>query len=409
MILSPDQERALSAVSSWMQKPDSPIFRLFGYAGTGKSTIARHIRDGVEGRVCAAAYTGKAALVMQRNGFPDACTIHSLIYRGGDRSRVRLLELERLLLHATQPELALTTEVAELAKKHGNLSTNDLRLEIAKEKDNVKQPAFTLNEESAVKDAKLVVIDECSMVDARIAQDLLSFNVKLLVMGDPAQLPPVKGTGYFIDGHPDAMLTQIHRQAADNPIIRMATMIREGRELPLGDYGESQVILKASCTKEIAMAADQILVGRNITRFKMNKRLRELHGFELALPQEGDKLVCLRNDSENGLLNGGLWRTQASFDEGDGRVALSLTSEDDGRSAAVEAHAAHFLGEGDSIDWYERKEAQEFDYGYALTVHKAQGSQWPCVVLFDEWSFNSRKEWLYTAVTRAQERVIIAR
>ena len=95
------------------------------------------------------------------------------------------------------------------------------------ERKRLAQPAFTLNQFSPVKDAGLVVIDECSMVDDRMGQDLLSFGTKVLVLGDPAQLPPVRGSGFFTDTEtPDVMLTEIHRQAKDNPIIAMATKVR---------------------------------------------------------------------------------------------------------------------------------------------------------------------------------------
>ena len=58
------------------------------------------------------------------------------------------------------------------------------------------------------------------MVDEDLGRDLLSFGKPVLVLGDPAQLPPVKGGGFFTEAEPDVMLTEVHRQAADNPIIR---------------------------------------------------------------------------------------------------------------------------------------------------------------------------------------------
>src|SRR6188508_3047527 len=81
---SPEQDAALKAVADWLKiKPGSraPVFRLFGYAGTGKTTLARHIAEGVDGKVLFAAFTGKAAQVMRNKGCAGASTIHSLIYR----------------------------------------------------------------------------------------------------------------------------------------------------------------------------------------------------------------------------------------------------------------------------------------------------------------------------------------
>ena len=191
------QDQALRAVADWLKaKPGKngtpPVFRLFGYAGTGKTTLARHIADGVNGNVKFAAFTGKAALVMRNKGCDNASTIHSLIYR--------------------------TRESGE------------------------EQPSFELWDDAPASKAKLIVIDVCSMVDAELGRDLMSFDCPLLVLGDPAQLPPIQGGGFFTDAEPDAMLTEVHRQAQDDPIVRMSMAVREGRALDLGTFGESEVV-----------------------------------------------------------------------------------------------------------------------------------------------------------------------
>src|SRR6187549_1263116 len=149
---TPHQDSALKAVADWLKaKPGKngtpPIFRLFGYAGTGKTTLARHIADGVDGKVLFAAFTGKAAQVMRGKGCAGASTIHSLIYR--------------------------TFESGE------------------------QQPSFELWDDAPASKAKLIIIDECSMVDEELGRDLTSFGVPLLVLGDPAQLPPIAGGGFF--------------------------------------------------------------------------------------------------------------------------------------------------------------------------------------------------------------------
>jgi exodeoxyribonuclease-5 len=168
-------------------------------------------------------------------------------------------------------------------------------------------PTFSLNRQSPIARAKLVIIDECSMVDETLGRDLMSFGTPILVLGDPAQLPPISGGGFFTEHEPDMLLTEIHRQARDNPIIRLALDVREGREFMRGDYGTAQVIGKEDVTRELVLSADQVLVGINRTRRRYNQRLRELKGFGAAYPQAGDKLVCLRNDPSKGLLNGSLW------------------------------------------------------------------------------------------------------
>jgi exodeoxyribonuclease-5 len=160
---TPHQDAALQAVARWLS--DRPgegrtpqLFRLFGYAGTGKTTLARHLAAHIDGEVKYAAFTGKAALVMRRKGCSGASTIHSLIYR---------------------------------ARESGE-----------------ETPTFELWDDAPASKAKLIVIDECSMVDAELGRDLMSFGVPVLVLGDPAQLPPVQGGGFFTDVEPDAMLTE---------------------------------------------------------------------------------------------------------------------------------------------------------------------------------------------------------
>jgi len=363
---TPHQDSALQAVADWLKaKPGKngtpPVFRLFGYAGTGKTTLARHIADGVDGEVKFAAFTGKAALVMRNKGCDNASTIHSLIYR---------------------------------ARESG-----------------VEQPSFELWDDAPASKAKLIVIDECSMVDAELGRDLMSFECPLLVLGDPAQLPPIQGAGFFTNCEPDAMLTEVHRQAQDDPIVRMSMDVREGRELDIGRYGESEVVSRSELDPDRVMSADQVLVGRNNTRRSYNMRVRQKQNIEDPLPVAGDKLVCLRNNRKKGLFNGALWTVKERGGRKTGIMTMRLLPDDETgtRGVKVSVRPECFSGGIEQIDWARRKPYDEFDYGYVLTVHKAQGSQWDDVVLFDEsYAFQeSRQRWLYTGVTRAAKRLTV--
>lgn len=374
MNLSPQQDAALLAVSAWLKSPRPQVFRLFGYAGTGKTMLAKKIADDTLGEVLFAAFTGKAAQVMRNRGCANARTLHSLIYRP----------------RGEKPE-----------KETGEL-----------------QPAFSLNRASSVAKAKLVVVDECSMVDETLGRDLLSFGTKVLVLGDPGQLPPVKsgegGGGFFTEAEPDVMLTEIHRQARENPIIALAQTVREGGRPDYGRYGESRVITRDEIDADDVLAADQVLVGRNRTRQNFNRRIRTLKGFEHLLPAAGDKLVCLRNSSEKGLLNGGLWRVSSVGTHAGLAINMLVKSEDEGPlggSAKIRVLKSMFEEGPEAVPFDRRRRTDEFDYGYALTVHKAQGSQWDKLVLFDEsFAFrDTRDRWLYTAITRAAETITIVR
>ncbi|ACM37016.1 MULTISPECIES: ATP-dependent DNA helicase [Rhizobium/Agrobacterium group] len=376
MEFAPQQDEALKAVAKWLKEGKTPVFRLFGYAGTGKTTLARHFAENVDGDVLFAAFTGKAAQVLRSRGATTARTIHSLIYRPRGEEEV------------SDEETGKTSMT----------------------------PMFSVNRQSPVAKAALIVIDECSMVDEQLGRDLMSFGTPILVLGDPGQLPPVTGGGFFTEQEPDYLLTDIHRQARDNPIIQLAMQIREGKEITHGDYGSTaRVISKNEVTQDLVLNCDQVLVGTNKTRRRYNKRLRELKGFTADYPQSGDKLVCLRNDQVKGLLNGSLWQVMTSSRETvKPGMNLLIKPEDDDMdrgAAKIKLLKAAFEDVETEIPWTTRKRYDEFDYGYALTVHKAQGSQWNNVVLFDEsWAFrDTRERWLYTAVTRAAETLTIVR
>jgi exodeoxyribonuclease-5 len=373
-VFTSHQEAALGAAAAWLKsKPGGgdarQVFRLFGYAGTGKTTLARHLAENVDGEVRFAAFTGKAALVMRAKGCAGASTIHSLIYRPRDNGE--------------------------------------------------ETPSFDLWDDSPAARARLIVIDECSMVDAELGRDLLSFGVPVLVLGDPAQLPPVQGAssagGFFTEQTPDAMLTEVHRQAQNDPIVRLSMRVRAGERLTPGEYGETQVVRRDGLDPARVLAADQVLVGRNATRKAYNMRMRERRGFTEALPVVGDKLVCLRNNRRKGLFNGGLWQVEERrVRKKTGLLTLRLGADEEaggasGRNVKVSIRPECFVGAIDELEWSLRKRYDEFDYGYVLTVHKAQGSQWDNVVLFDEsFAFpEHRDRWLYTGITRAAKRLTV--
>ncbi len=361
---APQQDAALKAIAAWRQGGESQVFRLFGYAGTGKTTLARRIADDVDGTVVYGAFTGKAASVMRQKGCDEAATIHSLIYR----------------------------------TKEGDEGG----------------PTFSLNRSGPAAKADLIVIDECSMVDSDLGHDLLSFDKPVLVLGDPAQLPPVRGGGFFTEAEPDVMLTDVHRQAADDPIVRMAMTIREGGRLEVGEYGQSRVVRRRDIDPAQVLDCDQVLVGLNRTRRLYNNRLRELAGHKDPMPSVGEKLVCLRNDRTKGLLNGSTWTVQAlRAPPRPDTIRLDVVPEDDpaARRRAVDIKVLRQVIEGseEEIPLFLRRETDEFTYGYALTVHKAQGSQWDKVVLFDEsYAFREhRARWLYTGLTRAAQAITV--
>lgn len=400
MIWTPQQEDALDAARRWMDDPWAPqVFRLFGYAGTGKTTIARSLWEHAAGRALSAAFTGKAASVMSSKGLSGATTVHRLIYNpAGEDGAAKVEEL--------RDELRVLEKIAEPGRYEVQRA-NAVRRQLEELRLKGSRPKFILKDISAVSTAPLVILDEVSMVDFRMAEDLLSFGTKVLALGDPAQLPPVRGTGYFTDAEPDALLTEVHRQAADSPILRLATDVRMGRALRRGDYGAARVVASVGASE--AVAADQVLCGTNAKRRTINARHRQLAGHESRFPEVGEKLVCLRNNHDRGLLNGTQWLSTAAAEECDydeTAVDIHIQGDAGGDKMTVSADARLFMDDGEKQPFGSGLE--QFTWGSCLTVHKAQGSQWGSVVLFDDWSnAASHRQWLYTGVTRAAEKVVV--
>lgn len=360
----------MKAVRAWLRASGGPqTFYLAGFAGTGKTTLAKLLAGDI-GNVVYAAFTGKAALVLESKGCSPSSTIHSLIYK---------------------------------IKDH-----------------NSPIPEFIIDRDSEARFADLIIIDEVSMVGDDLGRDLLSFGTKILVLGDPAQLPPVqsereketgKGQGFFTRHDPDVMLTEVHRQAADNPIIKMSMIIREGGKLELGTYGESKVITKADLDATQVLAADQVIVGLNKSRRLYNGRIRNLKGYKGRFVV-GERIVTLKNNKEKGILNGGLWDVTKIVRSDADVTSLHAMPVDVGMSqehAVIRTHHAWLDGKENNLNWKFKLQFSPADYGYVLSCHKAQGSQWNDTLIFDESaSFrDNARQWLYTAITRAAIRTTV--
>ena len=398
------QSDALTAVSKWLKDPNGQqVFRLFGYAGTGKTTLAKHLAEGLND-VIFMSYTGKAAHVLRSKGCPLASTIHSTIYRNkGNKSEATLLHLQQLLSAAE----------SRAPDEEGDIRIASLRTAIASEHEQVKRPRFELNANSALRFCDLAVVDEGSMVGQSVGKDICSFGRRVLALGDAFQLPPVRDTPFFTGVAPDVLLTDVERQARDNPVLHLATKIRNGETLRVGKYGDSEVITKKQLRDrvELVMGSDQILVGRNATRRAVNKRVRALKGFYGDMPVKGDKVVCLRNNHNINILNGSLWDVCSETVAVADVVGMTVEGRDDGNRIELAAWADPFRGKDITGAWHERQSAEEFDFGWGLTVHKAQGSQWNDVLLIDESAefppgIGPRHQ--YTGFTRASERITAA-
>lgn len=367
--LSEDQEKAVNSVCEWYTDKDRTTrFCLAGLAGTGKSTIIPFVLHKVglsKSNVHYCAYTGKASLVLQSKGL-DATTIHKLIYDVIPQSDG---SVEFELKSRLDPQL------------------------------------------------KLIVVDEASMVGKQMQEDLETFNVPVLYVGDHGQLPPVGDEFAKLMQTPDIRLERIHRQAEGNAIIKAAMMARTNGKLPHGKIGDTVVkVRNLTFPKDRLLSADQVLCGKNATRHKLNATIREALGFNFTKPPfASEKLICLRNDWNVGLVNGMIGTLE---ELGRLKTHNSRGYEHPHFSSCKFRDETGFLFKNVSMDanMFALKKTdkysqdiQQFDFGYAITVHKSQGSQYNNLVVFEEWLGDQdfHRLWLYTAVTRAIDNLII--
>jgi exodeoxyribonuclease-5 len=377
---NPQQLEALDRIEEWLSSGEQQVFYLAGYAGTGKTTIAAEVATRVDGPVLFASFTGKAAAVMREKGCAGACTIDSLIYHPQLESRCV----------ATPPcdHPPCNDECQYFRERHAGRE---------------------LNPDSAVANARLVIIDECSMVGEQMGRDLLSYGAQVLVLGDNAQLQPIEGAGFFTARVPDFQLTEIQRQALASPVIQLATIVRnrDYGSFKVGQYGDSEVRrpLLGKLRFDEMITFDQVICGTNRTRLALNQSMRKALGFTGNIPQVGEKLMCLKNDKSRGLYNGTIWTVKEVAPPSKGVVPMTIRN-DEGLSVGVHAPEVGFMwpiGSGSGLP------GQPFTFAYVITCHKAQGSQWGSVAIVNQCkSFREDSHrWLYTAITRAVDRVVI--
>lgn len=370
------QLSAIKKVKEWYENNDKQIFIIHGYAGTGKSTIIEAMIDelNIRNNTRFCTFTGKASLVLNQKGCP-ATTLHRLMY-----------------------------DLVEY-------------FEDGKTKYKFEKKSELPN------DIKLIVVDEVSMVSKALMDDLLSYNKPVIAIGDPMQLPPIGEDNGFMS-QCDVFLSEIHRQAQGNPIIHLSMLARTGQQIPYGTYGKSVVVVpRKNVTKDIYLRADQIICGKNNTRKDINTQVRQQLGFYDELPVMGDKIICLRNNWKEildgyPLINGmvGSVNSIKSIDVGSKTCYVDFKPEFlESQFKDLVMDLREFMGEKVSYDSSNSflgkfTKSNTFDYGYAITCHKSQGSSFRKVLLFEEvLKPENHKKWLYTGITRAEEKLILVR
>lgn len=387
IILSAEQKKVIQKIMGWVNGDLSvgrEYITLGGYAGTGKTTLLGVMAEQLSSyyqRIAFACYTGKAARVLRQKMFSINTdyigTIHGLIYK------------------------PIKNE------KTGEILSWEKRYEIEQD---------------------LIVIDEASMVTADIWNDLLAYGKPVIAVGDHGQLPPVSSDRFNLMENPMLKLETIHRQAEANPILKLATMARTKGVIPVQKYGAfvkkySKSDPNISIIKGLFYgnySADTlILCGRNRTRVIINNAVREVNGYKGA-PQVGEKVICLKNkrNQHYSISNGmvGIITFITEFDENHYFAKIMFEGDNTEFQGKI---VKHQFGKETTFSWDDAKThgmvpeymGALFDFGYCLTVHKAQGSQADKVLLFEERNQYQTDEdwrrWLYTAVTRAANELYI--
>ena len=364
-----------------------------GYAGTGKTTLVHFIISAIdveENKVAYATYTGKAAEVLRKKGNKNAMTLHKLLYDSFPKAGGGFIRIPKKTLEYT-----------------------------------------------------IVVVDEVSMVPKFMIDMLLAHKVFVLFLGDPFQLPMIdKNELHTLLDKPHVFLDQIMRQAEESEIIRLTKTIRE--EQPIDFYNGNEVIVAPR--KELVTGhllwADNIICATNATRHGINKQMRELLGYEGVLcPKE--KIIIKRNywedcnEDGDALVNGTIGIVDNIFDsiiqipgyiKNDRHRIPTIMAEftpDGGKSfGTIDFDKDFMVNETPCVDWRVAYQIgklrnklgdilpKQATYGYALTCHASQGSEWEKVLVMEE-SFPFDKEeharWLYTACTRASEKLVLIR
>jgi len=381
--LSADQKKALNDILDWYKKDKGamPYLTLGGYAGTGKTTLIAVLRKKLADKkfkVAFVSYTGKAARVLRNKLLEEKSikpqdsvgTIHSLIY---------------------SPIINSNNEIT----------------------------GWKLKEQI---DKNLIIIDEASMVDQEIWRHLLSYKVPIIAVGDHGQLPPIKGK-FNLMAKPDLLLEKIHRQAKNNPIIALSIQARTKGFIKIDTYADyvKKYAMRNIDSQEVlgSLLASYncetlVLCGYNNTRLKLNNFIRQALGFESPEPSINDRVICLRNNHTKEIFNGMLG-TIIDIKKKDKNWYSAEISMDDEEINYKGLISVKQFNSNAALNFTSKRsrimKGDLFDFGYALTVHKAQGSQARKVILleqrFKQMTDEQWKRWLYTAVTRAEEELYV--
>lgn len=366
-------------------KSDKQYFSLSGPAGSGKTTILRYLVEyiglGID-QVACAAYVGKAVTVLNKHDM-NARTIHSLIY--------------------------VPTVVTDTDENGRPLLDRD--------GDPITKIKFFKRDELDYPYA-LIIIDEASMVNDSLRDEILSFGVPVIFVGDCNQLEPIFGKGSVML-YPDFRLTQIMRQKENDPIIQLSQMAIKNLPYQPGVYGKSRVITELAMDKRLLTDYDVIIVGTNKRRESINGYIRShLLGLHSIFPIVGERMIC-RQNNWNISIGDGLFLTNGTAGDvmdvykvkSNKYFTIDFKADASGQTKKnIKVDLQYLKASPDERKLMGMTKYNKFEYGYAITAHLSQGSQYPRVLFIDEpfgGDLENRCKLRYTAITRASESIDI--
>ena len=419
--LSPDQRQVYESMIDWVQTPASRLLTVGGVAGSGKSTLLGLFANEMSHLLVAyVSFTGRASSILGRK-----------LNAGGISTTARACTDEERKLDGYWGHMFYSPSDPEASRPFcGTIHRLLYRPFI----DSVTEELLGWEKRDELdRNYDIVVIDEASMCSFQIVEDIQKHGVRILAVGDHGQLPPVMSEGSLVS-RPMLRLEKIHRQAEGSPIIQLSRVMREegrlARELADGDrlrFGSTRDLthpsLAAMLTKEKLDAA--VLCWRNATRVHVNRTVRGHLGYAGKPPQVGEPLVALKNHPP--IFNGfrGLVTEEATspFKDEWWLMKTKIEFPDDGLPATDEEvcrEQFHRPRPFASVDELEKAGIKVhsmgaaghlYDFSYAMTIHKMQGSSVKHAVVVVDWrqdySNENTRRLAYTAITRGSERVTI--
>ena len=407
VIMSPDQSEAFGKICHWLASRQVKVMTLAGLAGSGKTTILKHVLSHAKDRgvkVSVAAFTGKAVSVLHSKGLMEAQTLHSLLYTPLGGPSEMWLDARKdwkdwcQQVVDTNPNFYNDAQVEAAVEQglFGDVQVYNHWKGVRADYDEKKDGRPKWERVQSI-DSDLVIVDEASMVNNQLHEDLQRVAFQILYVGDHGQLEPI-GANPKLMLRPDVRLEKIHRQAADSGIIHFAHHVRKGKH-PL-NWNSTQDV---HVTQDPGAAAghDVVICGFNRTRVMLNHRLRQIRGIQTPMPVAGEPVICLRNNSKEGLFNGHVCKLQEIRPTKDPSL-FDLTVENSQGQVTIVPALKNQFGAEKPAQFVPRGVAL-FDWAYALTAHKSQGSEFGRVAVYEELgsSWDPRR-WRYTSATRAK-------